>query len=186
MYTNSNGQLNRQTDRVEWGFRVLLAILIAISFFGQAQVVAAEGARQISGVGFIPAEGECTDPVTNDEGMPPDLALKMTGDLEGCLYTWVVTSVCHPSGTYNETGYELYVGSGGEGDNGTFETTYRFTAKVSYCATFADQDYGRCQHPIVSGSGTGDFAGVKGRFDIKDNIVDGVAINFPYTGHLKY
>ena len=123
------------------------------------------------------------DPVVNDAGMGPDLALRLTGDLDGCLYTWIVDGVAHPGGTYNEIGYELFVAADG---SGTFETTYRFTAKADDLATFTGQQYGRCQHPIVNGSGTGSYAGVKGRFDIKDNIVDGVAVDFPYTGHLQF
>ena len=40
---------------------------------------------------------------------------------------------------------------------------------------------GRCQHPIVAGSGTGGFAGATGRFDFKDVISDGSIV---YRGHI--
>ena len=43
--------------------------------------------------------------------------------------------------------------------------------------------FGRCQHPIVAGSGTGVFEGVTGRLDFKDDIAAG---NFPYRGHFKF
>ena len=67
-----------------------------------------------------------------------------------------------PSGTYRETGTELFVGSTSEGA-GTFETTYRFEAKYEDPTDPATEIFGRCQHPIVKGSGTGIFEGVTGR-----------------------
>src|SRR5215208_7718787 len=85
----------------------------------------AEGATQISGDAFFPDPGECDDP---PEGVVSDYAVVMTGDLEGCLYTDVKTAESSPSGTYRETGTELFVGSYSDG-SGTFATTYRFEAK---------------------------------------------------------
>ena len=142
--------------------------------------VSAGGATQISGIGYFPSEGECDDrAVTGPEGQPWDFALKLTGDLEGCWYVVVETAECRPSGTYMETGYDIYVG---EGDEGMFTTTYRFTAKYEDCPNLADEIFGRCQHPITAGSGTSTFEGVTGRLDFKDDIEAG---NFPYRGHLK-
>ena len=106
----------------------------------------------------------------------------MTGDLEGCLYTFVETAESSPSGTYRETGTELFVGSTSEGA-GKFETTYRFEAKYEDVNDPATEIFGRCQHPIVEGSGTGIFEGVTGRLDLKDDIEAG---NFPYRGHLRW
>jgi len=40
---------------------------------------------------------------------------------------------------------------------------------------------GRCQHPVVRGSGTDGFAGVTGRVDFKDVVADGTYL---YRGHL--
>ena len=42
--------------------------------------------------------------------------------------------------------------------------------------------HGRCQHPIVAGSGTGGFAGATGRADFKDDVVTG---EFLYRGHIS-
>jgi hypothetical protein len=142
----------------------------------------AEGATQISGDAFFddPAVGECAPPpggVASD--YPP---LVMTGDLEGCLYTDILTTESSPSGTYRETGTELFVGSYLD-ESGTFETTYRFEAKYEDVANLAGEIFGRCQHPIVEGSGTGIFEGVTGRLDFKDDVEAG---NFPYRGHLRY
>jgi hypothetical protein len=138
----------------------------------------AAGATQISGIAFPAAPGECSDP----EGQGSDFAVTMTGDLEGCLYTYVETASCSPAGTYNETGTELFVGQY-NGQAGTFGTTYRFTAKFEDCANLVGEIVGRCQHPIVAGSGTGVFEDVTGRLDLKDDIEAG---NFPYRGHLRW
>ena len=138
----------------------------------------AGGATQISGLGSYDAR---CDPTS----VEPDAsyAILMTGDyLEGCLYTFVETAESSPSGTYRETGTELFVGSTSEGA-GTFETTYRFEAKYEDVNDPATEIFGRCQHPIVEGSGTGIFEGVSGILLFKDDIEEG---NFPYRGHLRY
>jgi len=41
---------------------------------------------------------------------------------------------------------------------------------------------GRCQHPIVKGSGTVGFAGATGRLDFKDEVSTGL---YFYRGHIK-
>src|SRR5215210_8308102 len=135
----------------------------------------AGGATQISGVGSYDAR---CDPTS----VGADYAILMTGDLEGCLYTFVETAESSPSGTYRETGTELFVGSTSEGA-GTFETTYRFEAKYEDPTDPATEIFGRCQHPIVVGSGTGVFEGVSGILLFKDDIEAG---NFPYRGHLRW
>jgi hypothetical protein len=104
----------------------------------------------------------------------------MTGDLEGCLYTFVGPAVSSPSGTYRETGTELFVASGGAD---TFRTTYRFEAKYEDVANLSGEIFGRCQHPIVEGSGTGIYEGVSGILLFKDNVETG---EFLYRGHLRY
>jgi hypothetical protein len=126
------------------------------------------GATQISGIGFFDITDECNSP-----GQGASYALQLTGDLEGCHYFFVEEFECSPSGTYREEGRELFVGTY-NGQAGTFWTTYKFEAKYEGCAE--DGSYigaeilGRCQHPIVPGSGTGVFEGVTGRLDFKDDI----------------
>ena len=134
------------------------------------------GAAQISGIAYWPGTGQCTDP----EGAGSNYAVVMTGDLQGCHYTFVETSVCSPGGAYSETGHEIFVGQY-KGQSGTFKTTYRFSAKYNNCVDLKEK-VGRCQHPIVAGSGTGVFQDVTGRLDLKDDVVAG---NFPYRGHLN-
>jgi len=136
------------------------------------------GATQISGIGYFAGPAECNDP----EGQGSDYDLIMTGDLEGCHYVFVETARCSAGGTYNETGTETFVGRY-NGAPGTFETTYRFTAKYTDCANLVGEIVGRCQHPITAGSGEGVFEGVTGRLDFKDDIEMG---NFPYRGHFRW
>src|SRR5918993_3869984 len=122
----------------------------------------AEGATQISGEAVLDEADTC-----DSASVGADFALLMTGDLDGCLYTFVQTAQSSPSGTYRETGTELFVASEGAG---TFETTYRFEAKYEDVDNLAGEPFGRCQHPIVEGSGTGIYEGVSGRIDMKDDI----------------
>jgi hypothetical protein len=139
------------------------------------------GATQIAGIGYYAEAAECDYP-----GEGADFALLLTGDLEGCLYAFVDSYDCSPSGTYREEGREYFVGTY-NGGTGTFWTTYKFQAKFEGCAEdgsfIGAEIFGRCQHPIVSGSGTGVFEGVNGRLDFKDDVESGT---FPYRGHLRY
>jgi hypothetical protein len=133
----------------------------------------AGGASQISGVGFFDEADTC-----DSSSIGADFALIMTGDVEGCLYTFVQTAQSSPSGTYRETGTELFVASDRVS---TFETTYRFEAKYEDVANLSGEQFGRCQHPIVKGSGTGIYEGVSGQLFFKDDVEAGT---FPYRGHL--
>jgi hypothetical protein len=135
------------------------------------------GATQISGIGFFAEPGQCNDP----EGQGSDYALIMTGALEGCHYVFVEIAGCSAGGAYRETGTEAFVGLY-NGAPGAFRTTYLFTAKYKDCANLAGEIAGRCQHPLIAGSGEGVFEGVTGRFDMQDDIEAG---NFPYRGHFR-
>ena len=138
------------------------------------------GAAQISGVGFYATANEC-----DYESQGAAYAIKMTGDLQGCLYAFIDDFECSPSGTYREEGREFFVGTY-NGQTGTFWTTYKFEAKYEGCsesgAPLGAEIFGRCQHPIVIGSGTGIFNGVTGQINIKDDIETG---NFPFRGQLR-
>ena len=140
----------------------------------------AAGATQISGIGFFATAGEC-----DSETQGAVYAIKMTGDLEGCLYAFIDDFECSPSGTYREQGREYFVGTY-NGQPGTFWTTYKFEARYEGCNNSAPEGaeiFGRCQHPIVAGSGTGVFGGVTGQINFKDDIEAG---NFPYRAHLRF
>lgn len=137
------------------------------------------GATQISGIGFYATSGEC-DYVSQGAAY----AIRMTGDLQGCLYAFIDDYECSPSGTYREEGREYFVGTY-NGQAGTFWTTYRFESRYEDCdgGPLGAEIFGRCQHPIVAGSGTGVFNGVSGQLNFKDDIDAG---NFPYRGHLRW
>lgn len=167
--------MNRQVISLAVTFLKVVAVLSLA--FAAASPAFAAGATQISGIGYWSEPGQCTDP----EGAGADYSVYLTGDLEGCHYTFVETSVCSPGGAYNETGHEIFVGQY-MGESGTFETTYRFTAKYDDCPNFAGEVAGRCQHPIIVDSGRGVFEGMTGRIDLMDDVVAG---NFPYRGHLR-
>lgn len=93
----------------------------------------------------------------------------------------VESAECTPSGVYIESGTETFVSQANRND--TFRTTYKFEAKYQDCANLAGEIIGRCQHPIIAGSGKGLYAGVTGRLDFKNDISAG---NFPYRGHLLW
>lgn len=137
-----------------------------------------KGATQILGIGYFDLDGECND----TEGQGSSYNLTMTGDLEGCHYVFIETATCTAGGAYRETGTETFVGAYG-GTTGTFRTTYLFTATYEDCPTLTGEIVGRCQHPIIAGSGEGVFQGVTGRLDFQDDIDSG---NFPYRGHLRW
>lgn len=151
--------------------------LISVVFATPSQT-RVDGAVQISGIGAYSGPGECTDP----EGQGASYALTLNGSLSGCHYTFVETARCSEGGTYFEAGTETFVGLY-NGAYGTFGTTYVYTAKFKDCSNLGGEVVGRCQHPIIRGSGTGAFAGVIGRLDFKDDIQTGT---FPYRGHLLF
>ena len=139
------------------------------------------GATQVSGISYFDAADAC-----NSAGQGATFALTLEGDLTGCWYIFIEEFDCSPSGTYRESGTELFVGTY-MGKEGSFRTDYRFEGKYEGCAEdgsyIGAEIFGRCQHPIIEGSGEGVFEGVSGRFDFKDDIAAG---NFPYRGHLRY
>ena len=154
-----------------------VTILTLVAFMMPSAALAL-GATQISGIAYWPNTGQCTDP----EGAGATYAVVMTGDLSGCHYTFVETAVCSSGGVYNETGTETFVGQY-NGSSGSFRTTYRFTARYADCANLIGELVGRCEHPILAGSGKGIFEGITGRIDMQDDIAAG---DFLYRGHLQW
>lgn len=155
-----------------------LTMMALISAVAPPSPARADGATQISGIGAYAAPGQCTDP----EGAGADYVVFMTGSFSGCNYAFIESSRCSAGGAYFETGTETFVGTY-NGQAGTFRTNYVFTATYEDCPNFVGEIAGRCQHPIVDGSGTGIFEGVRGRFDMTDDIEAG---DFPYRGHLLF
>lgn len=158
---------------------LLLGLVASVSAKGQ-------GAIQISGVGYFDDSGQCNDPVTSETGASPDLTFTLEGDLQGCWYAFVESAKCTPSGVYLEKGSEILVLDGPYGE-GTFRTTYIFQSKYEGCTEDGYPDgaelFGFCQHPIVAGSGTGDYEGVTGRMYVRDDVINGT---LPYKGQLRW
>lgn len=161
-----------------WALTTLTMMVLLGAVFAGPSPVRAGGATQISGIGYFAEPGQCTDP----EGEGASYALTMTGDFSGCHYVFIENGRCTPGGAYFETGTETFVGTY-DGQLGTFRTKYVFTATYLDCPAFVGEIAGRCEHPILDGSGTGVFEGVTGRFDMKDDVEAG---NFPYRGHLLF
>ena len=152
-----------------------VALLAVMALAAPAGAAGHNGATQVRALGAPAGPGEC-------DAMAADFLIALEGDLTGCVYQYFEEGTFRPSGTYIERGYEIFDVCLADGTCGTFETTYVFTAKYADPANFAGQVWGRCQHPIVAGTGTGDFTGVTGRFDFKDNVEAG---NFDMRGHIS-
>ena len=146
---------------------------------------ASAATSQISGGAFYDTTGtECGAPPSGYEDFTSYPPLVMSGDLDGCWYTKVeaVKDNGAPSGVYLESGQELFVGSLNGGPVGRFTTTYKFESKWDPDVSTGSEVRGRCQHPIVRGSGAAGFAGATGRLDFKDVVADG---SFVYRGHIS-
>lgn len=136
------------------------------------------GTTQVSGSGVYnpactPPSAAGTAPADTGDYDPLDLA----GSLDGCWYTYISDAKETPSGTYKETGTELFVGCLNETTCGRFTTTYTFTGKF---ASSGAEIHGRCQHPVTGT--TGGFAGMSGVIQFKDDVDTGI---FYYRGNIK-
>jgi hypothetical protein len=156
-----------------------LLLVVVLGLLVMLPVNAQAAPNQVSGDAFYDAAA-CPAPPAGYEEFVSYPGLDMTGSLEGCLYTRVDSVHQTPSGAYVESGQEVFAGSLNGGPEGTFATNYRFEAKF---APDGAELHGRCQHPIVAGSGTGGFEGSTGRLDFKDIIGD--PVTYVYRGHLK-
>lgn len=141
---------------------------------------------QVSGVAEFVIETECFGLLMTpqDDGW----------GLDGCLSVLTVDDArLSDGGVYKEYGTEHFEGSIVYSENGvpdestratgTFDTEYVITSKWAGEPFFSEQFHGRCQHPITTG--TDAFEGATGRVDFKDTIVDGIAVEYPFRGHVK-
>lgn len=159
----------------------VLSTLVVLLGATTAIPAGAEGNMQVSGRGAFDSTGFCGDP-PDDFGAYTYFTVVLEGDLLGCLYTKLPPDSFaeRPSGVYEEHGEEVIVACLQGGPCGRLFTSYHFTAKYDA----EGQVFGRCQHPIVGADGG--FEGATGRLDFKDNIVDGVAVDFEYRGHIQF
>jgi hypothetical protein len=162
---------------------VLVALAFSTTMVGSAPVSAAS--NQISGIGIFDTSGmTCPGPPEGYADFVSYPPIILTGSLEGCWYTKIesVKDNGAPSGIYLESGREVFVGSLNGGPTGLFATTYKFESKWDPDVSTGTEVRGRCQHPIVAGSGTGGFDGATGRLDFKDVVANG---SYLYRGHVK-
>ena len=163
------------TDR-----RLGLLLVFVMSSLVVNPLAAGAASSRVTGPANYNAE-QCPGPPAGYGDFNDYVGLFLEGDLEGCLYTNVGTTKETPSGAWIETGEEVFIGSLDGGPVGTFTTTYRFEGKFDASGA---EIHGRCQHPIVEGSGTGGFEGAKGRLNFKDIIED--PITYVYRGHIRF
>lgn len=179
-------------------FRAGVLGLIVISLLGVAAVTTAASASSnrervwLGGTGLpgTPGEGGCLEDA--------DLALQMTGVLEGCLSIYVEDYNCVEStdgwrpDKYTESGREVFVGTIATADgpeSGTFETKYTLKATMapgSGC-DFEQQLSGGCTHRVVNKSGTGVFERARGVIHFFDRIEapPDFATDYPYWGDIR-
>ena len=156
------------------GVLVLFALSVSVAL--PTSALAAN--TQISGDAYYDSAGEvCGPPPSGYADFTSYPPLVMRSSLEGCWYTKVETSRSTPSGVYLESGEEVFVGTLNGGPAGIFATTYRFEAKLDLNGA---EIRGRCQHPIVEGSGSGGFEGARGLVLFKDIVPE-----YFYRGHIR-
>jgi hypothetical protein len=147
----------------------LLAVAIAMFVVTAAPAGAAN--TRVSGDQVLDVGNTC-----------PEISLGtyvMDGGLIGCWYTDDFTAREHPSGAVQLTGTEHFVGCLDRGYDGSCsgdpDGTLRFAFQFS--GTFDTDTFaevrGRCQHPIVAG--TGGFEGARGVITFKDDVTTGIA-----------
>jgi hypothetical protein len=169
-------------DLTHIGTRILALFAVSAGFATTAAPASA-GPVGLSGV-QLGATTLPTAPCTAADPMFAGVPVQenvMTGSLVGCWYT--DTFVAHaaqpngtPSGEIQATGTEHFIGcldldTDGSciGDpSGSLASTYQFSGKFDP-VTLAEI-HGRCQHPIVPGSGTGVFTGASGVITFNDDV----------------
>lgn len=156
-----------------WGARSLLtAMLLSVLLPGSA--AAGNGAVAVSGTQL--AYSTC------DVGYGP--GYEMTGDLVGCWTILTFESTTDESKhNLRATGTERFDGWIGD-RQGSFTTTFQYTAKMDGSWVNFLEIHGRCHHPIVAGSGEGDFVGIIGELSFKD-VVDVLPNHYPYWGNVR-
>ena len=144
-------------------------------------------AAPASAAGAVQVAGNQT-PVATCDGDSSDLGtFSMDGTLIGCWFADSFEVVReHASGTVQITGTEHFDGCldlDGDGScsgdpQGTLSFSFQFSGKFDVVTSAEIR--GRCQHPIVSG--TGGFATASGVITFKDDVTTGIA---PYRGNVR-
>jgi hypothetical protein len=187
MNSDSYGKCRRGARALAAG-----AISTVIMASGNVALATGDGSRVISG-----------NSVFSDCGVDgSDVALLLTGDLEGCLSIFVQGYSCRELNGfahYKETGREAFTGTW-RSRNGRFTTKYTIDAAYAqgFCTSFdfSLELSGSCRHHITGRSGVfADTEGVFTMFDVITNVtgdpVTGAFAagsggnNFLYSGRIR-
>jgi len=174
--------------------RIASAAVIAVAVLASGSVALADGSRTT----FVSGNSTYSDCGLEES----DLALAMTGDLEGCWSVFVEGFKCKELegfDLYLEHGREVFMGSL-RGKRGRFATDYTLDAVMAkgFCQSFdfSLEVAGGCSHHVHGRSGV--FAGADGHIKFLDVIagVTGDPVtgafnagtgpnNFPYYGRIS-
>ena len=180
-------------DKCKRGAGVLAAGVVSTLIMASGNVaLAGDGSRVISG-----------NSVFSDCGVDgSDVALLLTGDLEGCLSVFVQDYSCRELNGfahYKERGREAFAGTW-RGGRGRFTTRYTIDAAYAqgFCTSFdfSLELSGSCTHHITGRSGVfADTEGVFTMFDVITNVTGDPVTgefaagsggnNFLYSGRIR-
>jgi len=158
-------------------------LIALVTLVAAALLVAAPA----SGAGAGQVAGNQTPVATCDGDTSAFGTYAMDGSLIGCWFADSFEVVReHAGGTVQITGTEHFDGCldlGGDGScsgdtEGTLSFSFQFSGKFDVVTSAEIR--GRCQHPIVSG--TGGFATASGVITFKDDVTTGIA---PYRGNVR-
>ena len=166
--------------------RLGIATALAVTTIATPAMPVGAATTQVSGTAVFDHTGAICPkkpPAGYDDFADYD-PLVMSGDLEGCWYTNIdrAWDLGPPSGLYFEVGREVFVGSVRGGSEGTFSTVYTFESKWDPDVTTGTEVWGRCQHPIVRGTGTAGLSGISGYLGFIDIVTDGT---YTYRGFVR-
>lgn len=153
--------------------RLGIATALALTATAGPSLPVAASATPVSGTFVLDdTRSTCPDPPAAYSDYDPFI---ISGDLDGCWYTHIdrAWDLGPPTGLYFETGRELFVGHIRNGDDGTFTTNYTFESRWDPDVATGTEIWGRCQHLIARGSGTGGLQGVTGFLARTDTATDG-------------
>ena len=137
--------------------RLAVLFILVVGLIAAFAAPAGAATNQLGGRGL--RSWQCLAPPAGYEDFTDLPPLVMTGSLEGCWYTKILTTKDNgaPSGIYQGARRGGSSEASMAGPAGTFATTYKFTSKWDPDVSTGSEVHGRCEHPIVDGSGTGGF-----------------------------
>ena len=139
--------------------RLGIATALALTATAAPSIPVGAATTPVSGTFvFDDTDATCPDP---PDGLRATNTFIISGDLEGCWYTNVdrAWDLGPPSGLYFEVGREVFVGTVREAPTGPSRRPTRSNPNGTPTIATGTEIWGRCQHLIVRGSGTGGLRG---------------------------